>query len=114
MQVAKSIDPARFESVVWVTRVIEHSRNRMLQAELNDAGIPLHVLERKSRNDLLAWRRFASFIRRRRTDVIHAHGFGSNFWSTVVGRAAGAPWSSRTSIPGRSRANRSAVFSTAR
>lgn len=91
VQVAKSIDPARFESVVWVTRGIEHSRNRMLQAELNEAGIPLHVLERNSRNDLLAWRRFASFIRRRRTDVIHAHGFGSNFWSTVVGRAAGAP-----------------------
>jgi glycosyltransferase involved in cell wall biosynthesis len=64
---------------------------RRQERHLRDSGGRLLGLSRRSKLDLAAWRPFVSFLRRERTQVLHAHMVASNAWATVLGRLAGVP-----------------------
>ena len=85
--VAMKLDPARFESVLCASRRTDEP---LLDRELEEAGIPVLTLGRRSRLDLWAWRPLVSRLRDG-VDVVHAHMFGSNVWGTVLGRLTGVP-----------------------
>ena len=86
-QVATSLDPARFESIVCATRVVSESGARAAA----EKGVRVVALERTSRLSPAAWLRLVRLLRLERVDVLHAHKFGSNVWGTVLGRLAGVP-----------------------
>ena len=86
--VAMRLNPARFESVLCASRRTEEP---LLDRELEEAGIEVLALGRKSRIDLLSWRPLFSRLRSGRVDVVHAHMFGSNVWGTALGRLAHIP-----------------------
>jgi glycosyltransferase involved in cell wall biosynthesis len=77
----------RFDVTVCTTRAVEGKLIERVRA----AGVRHLALDRRSRLDLLAWRRLIRFLRDQRVDVIHAHLWGSNFWGSVLGRACGVP-----------------------
>lgn len=85
--VAMKLDPARFESVLCASRRTDEP---LLDSELEEAGIGVLALGRRSKLDLLAWRPLVSHLRDG-VDVVHAHMFGSNVWGTVLGRLSGVP-----------------------
>ena len=85
--VAMKLDPARFESVLCASRQTDEP---LLDRELEEAGIGVLALGRRSTFDLLAWRPLVSLLRDG-VDVVHAHMFGSNVWGTVLGRLSGVP-----------------------
>ena len=85
--VAMKLDPARFESVLCASRKTDEP---LLDRELEEAGIGVLALGRRSTLDLLAWRPLVSLLRDG-VDVVHAHMFGSNVWGTVLGRLSGVP-----------------------
>ena len=85
--VAMKLDPARFESVLCASRQTDEP---LLDRELEEAGIGVLALRRRSTFDLLAWRPLVSLLRDG-VDVVHAHMFGSNVWGTVLGRLSGVP-----------------------
>ena len=85
--VAMKLDPARFESVLCASRQTDEP---LLDRELEEAGIGVLALGRRSKLDLLAWRPLVSLLRDG-VDVVHTHMFGSNVWGTVLGRLSGVP-----------------------
>jgi glycosyltransferase involved in cell wall biosynthesis len=87
-QVAMSLDPTRFERILCSTRPAE---GPVLDRELEDAGVELLRLDRRSTLDLPAWRPLLSLLRERPVDVLHAHKFGSNLWGSLLGRLANVP-----------------------
>ena len=48
-------------------------------------------LARAGRLDIQRFAPLVRLLRRERIDVLHSHGFGSNVWGTLCGRAAGVP-----------------------
>jgi glycosyltransferase involved in cell wall biosynthesis len=85
--VAMKLDPARFESVLCASRQTDEP---LLDRELDEAGIGVLELGRRSTLDVLAWRPLVSLLRDG-VDVVHTHMFGSNVWGTVLGRLSGVP-----------------------
>ena len=85
--VAMKLDPARFESVLCASRRTDEP---LLDRELEEAGIEVLALDRRSKLDLWAWRPLVSQLRNG-VDIVHAHMFGSNVWGTVLGRLSGVP-----------------------
>jgi glycosyltransferase involved in cell wall biosynthesis len=77
----------RFDVTVCTTRSVEGE----LLERVRSAGIRHLALDRRTRLDLLAWRRLIRFLREHRVDVLHAHMWGSNFWGGVIGRVCGVP-----------------------
>jgi glycosyltransferase involved in cell wall biosynthesis len=61
------------------------------EAQVRDAGGRILGLDRGSKADLAGWRPLVSFLRRERTQVLHAHMVASNAWATVLGGLAGVP-----------------------
>jgi glycosyltransferase involved in cell wall biosynthesis len=88
VDLAIALDPSRFDRYFFSTR---WSPYRLLDDELRAAGVEYHSLERRSRYDLIAWRRLLELLRRERIDVVHTHLFGSNVWGSVFGRLARVP-----------------------
>lgn len=86
VQITLRLDPDRFERTLCTTRAWE---TPAFLDELQDAGVKLLALERKSKTDVLAWRPLVRELRR--TDVVHSHKFGSNVWGTALGRVARVP-----------------------
>ncbi len=95
LDIATRIDPARFRSSLCATRFpgwgTPTADELAARARLGERGVTFVPLERRGRADVLAWRRLASYLRRERVDVLHAHMFGSNLWGTVLGRLTGVP-----------------------
>lgn len=95
VQTAARLSPDRFESTVCATRwdpiEVEQGVVRSALAELQDARVDFLGLRRRSRADLRPWVQLLRQLRDRRTDVLHAHKFGSNVWGTAIGRLAGVP-----------------------
>jgi glycosyltransferase involved in cell wall biosynthesis len=85
---ATRLDPHRFDSVFCVTRPWwGPGREESLRA----AGVRTLTLQRRSARSALAWLPLISLLRRERTDILHCHKFGSNFWGTILGRITGVP-----------------------
>lgn len=105
-QVAMSLDPVRFERILCSTRPAE---GPVLDRDLEEAGVELLRLDRRSTLDLRAWRPLLSLLRERPVDVVHAHKFGSNLWGSLIARLAGVPvmvahehtWSFEGNLPRR-------------
>lgn len=95
VQTAARLSPDRFESTLCATRwdpiEVEQGVVRSALAELQDARVDFLGLRRRSRADLRPWVQLLRQLRDRRTDVLHAHKFGSNVWGTAIGRLAGVP-----------------------
>jgi glycosyltransferase involved in cell wall biosynthesis len=77
----------RFQVVVATTR---RDKGPLLDSILAE-GIPHLALDRRSRLDVVPFRRLVAFLRGERIDVVHAHMFGSNLWASIFGRLAGVP-----------------------
>jgi glycosyltransferase involved in cell wall biosynthesis len=58
---------------------------------LRASGVRHLGLDRRSRRDVLRFRRLLGELRAQRPHVLHAHKFGSNLWGTVIGRLARVP-----------------------
>ena len=92
---ATRLDPARFESILCVSRWRRDDPDRALMAaaveEIEAAGVSVFGLGRSGKADVWVWGRLVRELRRRRVDVLHAHKFGSNVWASIVGTAARTP-----------------------
>ena len=77
----------RFDVTVCTTRDVEGP----LLEQLRAAGVRHLALGRRTRADLLAWRRLTRFLREQQVDILHAHMWGSNFWGTLLGRLSRVP-----------------------
>lgn len=60
-------------------------------AELSAAGVAFAGAGRTSKARLWEWRPVVALLRRRRADVLHTHGWGSNAWGPLLARLAGVP-----------------------
>jgi glycosyltransferase involved in cell wall biosynthesis len=87
LALATRLPADRFDVTVCTTRRVSGD----LVARLRSAGVRHLALDRRTRLDLLAWRRLTRFLREYRVDVLHSHMWGSNFWASVLGRACGVP-----------------------
>lgn len=85
VELACALDRSRFEPRVIVTR-----GDGPLRSLLDDAGVPLTMLERDASIDVGAWRRAHRELVAG-ADVLHAHKFGSNAWGALLSRTAGIP-----------------------
>ncbi len=77
----------RIEPSFCYTRI---AGNGPLQA-LGAAGISCTGLDRKAKWDVHRFWGLWRLLRKNRFDVLHSHKFGSNFWGTLIGRAARVP-----------------------
>lgn len=82
------LDAGRFERVLCSTR---SNPAETFEAELEERGVRVVVLDRRSKLALWAWWPLVALLRRERIDVIHAHKFGSNLWGSILGRLARVP-----------------------
>ncbi|HET7137538.1 MAG TPA: glycosyltransferase [Gaiellaceae bacterium] len=85
-EVTLRLDSTRFERTICATR--PRTDESYLQKFAAD-GVRVIRLERRGKRDLLAWRPLIPELRR--TDVLHAHKFGSNVWGVLLGRMTGVP-----------------------
>lgn len=94
-QLVRDLDPARFQRTLCISRADDPGHAtpgsepaRWLE-RLRDDGVRVIELRRRGRRDVGAW---APLVRElRRTDVLHAHMFGSNVWASVLGPLLGVP-----------------------
>ena len=86
MQITQGLDPERFERTLVATR---GRKDAPFVAELEAGGVRVVQLARRGRLDLAAWRPLLAELRR--TDVLHAHKFGSNVWAAAFGTLLRVP-----------------------
>jgi glycosyltransferase involved in cell wall biosynthesis len=95
LHLAERLDPERDERILCVTRwddeVAGREPARSAVRRLDEAGVRVLGIERRSRASLGAWRKLVRFLRAEDVDVIHAHKFGSNVWAVLFGRLARVP-----------------------
>jgi glycosyltransferase involved in cell wall biosynthesis len=86
-RVAAELDRERFERILCVTRPSPGQST----AALDEAGVRLLFLERRSTFDLRSWRPLVSLLRRERVEILHSHKFGSNVWAALLSRLVRVP-----------------------
>jgi glycosyltransferase involved in cell wall biosynthesis len=95
MQIAKRLEPERFESFYCATRWSEDApageAARRAVDELRAAGVRVHGLGRTSTAAVWSWWPLVRLMRRERIDVLHSHKFGSNVWAAGLAPLARVP-----------------------
>ena len=95
MEIARRLDPDRFERYYCVSRWDERASGDGLQqrtvAGLREAGVHVLGLGRRSSAAVWAWRPLVRLLRDERIDVLHSHKFGSNVWAAMIGPLARVP-----------------------
>lgn len=76
-----------YDVTVCTTR---QARGAALQTLL-EGGVRHFSLDRRTRRDLLGFRRLVSELRAHPPQVLHAHKFGSNVWGSLFGRLCRVP-----------------------
>jgi glycosyltransferase involved in cell wall biosynthesis len=93
--ISTHLDPERFEPTLCVSRWdgwgLPAERMDVLRREIEEPGVRVLALDRRSTADLRAWLPLLRLLRAQRVDVLHGHMFGSNVWACVLGRLAGVP-----------------------
>jgi glycosyltransferase involved in cell wall biosynthesis len=90
-----NLDRERFDRVLCISRwsddaAAEPEAQRALE-ELDDAGVEVLKLRRRSTLDLRAWRPLLERIRSGRVDILHSHKIGSNVWGAILSTIARPP-----------------------
>jgi len=94
---ATRLDPERFDSTLSVSRWPppsegiggEPARRALELVEQSNARfLPLG---HSKKAEIAPWVKLGRFLRAERTDVLHAHKFGSNVWGSLVGTLARVP-----------------------
>jgi len=70
MEIARGLDPSRFESTVLT---LEGLQSSSLQRDLNDCGIRVESLEKRQGSDPRMFWRFFRALRRIKPDLLHTH-----------------------------------------
>ena len=95
LDIATRLSPSRFRSTLCASRFVTTQTPTLQQRHalerMHETGVAFLPLSRRRRSAVLPWHHLASYIRRERVDVIHAHMFGSNLWGTVLGRLTRVP-----------------------
>ena len=90
-QIAVHLDPDRYEVVFCVTRWGPEDEVEETMAELREAGVALHRIERRNRLDVGPWRDLVARARASGIDVVHTHKIGSNVWGALLAPLMGNP-----------------------
>jgi len=97
-QIARQLDPERFQSTFCVTRSEpvpfygESVPNyETIRGSFELAGVKVIELRRSATVEVGEWRRLVSYMRSERIDVLHTHMLGSNFWGAILSPMAGVP-----------------------
>jgi glycosyltransferase involved in cell wall biosynthesis len=88
VELACRIDATRYKSYLCATRTFSRPA---FEAQLDEAGVEVLVLGRRSPRDVRAWRPLVRLLRTAPIDVVHAHMFTTNVWSAVIGRVCRVP-----------------------
>ena len=95
VDLAIGLDPSRFRRTLCLTHDQAPFRERPAQAgvlrRLDEAGVEVLELARRSRFSVSPWIRLIRWLRSNRVDVVHAHKFGSNAWAVLCGWLGGVP-----------------------
>lgn len=86
-RVAAELDPASFDRIVCVTRPSPAELVRGLEEQ----GVRVLQLGRRSKLDLWRWWPLLALLRRERIHILHSHKFGSNVWAALMARVARVP-----------------------
>lgn len=95
LEIATRLDRSTFVSSLCASRFATHDTLAATESiavdRMHAAGVEFLPLRRRRRGEVWPWRHLASYLRRERVDVLHAHMFGSNLWGTVLGRLVRVP-----------------------
>ena len=83
-QIARQLDPERFQSTFCVTRLESSPHYDVIRESFELAGVKVIELRRSATVEVGEWRRLVSYMRSERIDVLHTHMLGSNFWGAVL------------------------------
>ncbi|MFC1807901.1 glycosyltransferase [Candidatus Omnitrophota bacterium] len=84
INLAKNIDRSKFEPYV-----ICINEAGSVSDELNDAGIPVITVNKRSKVDIIALFRLIRIFSKYNFDIIHTHMFTSNLWGRIANIFAG-------------------------
>lgn len=84
VELALNLDKTRYEPIVCVYHNIPE-----LRPDLDNAGIPVVLIEKKSKLDIRFLLGLIGFFRRVRPDIIHAYLNNASFWARITGRISG-------------------------
>jgi glycosyltransferase involved in cell wall biosynthesis len=92
-EMVKRLDPERFDRTLCVSRWAADGSTETPPglAEVEEAGVRLLGLGRRSALAVWDWRPLYRLIREGAVDILHSHMFGSNAWASVIGTAARVP-----------------------
>jgi glycosyltransferase involved in cell wall biosynthesis len=95
VQTLLALDPGEFDRTLIVTRwdppAAESDAGSGVLLRLEQAGVDVIGIRRRSRLDIRAWVTILRCLRRAGIDVVHSHKFGANIGAVVLGRLAGVP-----------------------
>jgi glycosyltransferase involved in cell wall biosynthesis len=92
-EVAKRLDPERFDRTLCISRWAKDGPLGIPPglAAVEDAGVRVLGLGRRSALAVWDWRPLYRLLRKGAVDVLHSHKFGSNAWASAIGTAARVP-----------------------
>ncbi len=91
LDVAKELDPERFESLAVAVLEPRGKNEPEMRRRFRDAGVATYALHHRSFRNPLALCDMVRFFRRHRPLIIHGHKRFSDYWSCRAGRWAGVP-----------------------
>ena len=95
MHIVARLDGEKFDRTLVPTRATQDwwpgDTRAEAMRELKQGGVRIVELGRSERFDLRAWGPLLTLLREEKTDVLHAHMFGSSLWGAIIGRLARVP-----------------------
>src|SRR5689334_14612561 len=94
LEICEGLDRDRFEPYLCLSRWDPAEGLDDVDPPLRrvqEQGIPILGLGRRSTASVGAWRKLIRFLRQERIDIVHSHMFGSNAWGSVTAELARTP-----------------------
>ncbi len=86
INLALGLDPKKFAVTVCCL-----TRKGRMAAELEEAGIPVHVMHKRPKVDLGLILRLRALMRELQIDIVHCHVFTANLWGRIAAILARVP-----------------------